>query len=79
MRTGRWRDPIDLWPAWQSIACPTLLVRGAESDILSVEIAKRMLDMQLRARLVEVPGAGHTVPGEQPAAFLRLLRAFLGE
>ena len=31
-------DPIDLWPAWRAIDCPTLLVRGAESDILSATI-----------------------------------------
>jgi len=29
------------------------------------------------ARYAEVPGAGHTVPGDQPAAFVKLLRDFL--
>ena len=77
IRAGRWKDPIDLWPAWAAIACPTLVVRGAESDILSIDIAKRMIETQPHARLVEVPGAGHTVPGDQPAAFLSLVREFL--
>jgi esterase len=77
VRLGKWRDPIDLWPLWSAIACPTLLVRGEESDILSPEIARRMLDTQPRARLIEVPGAGHTVPGDQPDAFRALLGAFL--
>lgn len=78
VRTGRWRDAIDLWPLWEAIACPTLVVRGAESDVLSPEIAKRMLETNARARLVEVAGAGHTVPGDRPDEFHRLLAEFLG-
>ena len=77
VRSGRWSDPIDLWPAWRALACPTLLVRGAESDILTTDIAKRMVDAQPHARYVEVAGAGHTVPGDQPDVFLTLLRDFL--
>jgi|SRR2546421_2264955 len=77
VRGGRWSDPIDLWPAWRAIACPTLLVRGAASDILTADIAKTMLEAQPSARYVEVAGAGHTVPGDQPEAFVKLLREFL--
>jgi pimeloyl-ACP methyl ester carboxylesterase len=78
VRSGRWRDTIDLWPRWRAIACSTLVVRGAESDVLSPDIASRMLAAQPRARLVEVPGAGHSVPGDQPAAFLTIVQEFLG-
>jgi len=78
VRSGQWRDPVDLWPLWSAITCPTLIVRGAESDVLAPETAKRMLATNPHARLVEVPEAGHTVPGEQPAAFQRLLTEFLG-
>lgn len=77
IRQGRLRVPADLWPQWRAIACPTLLVRGAESDVLSDETAKRMIDALPGARLVVVPDAGHTVPGDQPAAFQALLREFL--
>ena len=77
VRNGRWRDPIDLWPLWSAIACPTLIIRGADSDILSPEIAKRMLDTQPRAELVDIPDAGHTVPGDQPQAFMDVLQRFL--
>ena len=77
VRGGRWSDPIDLWPAWRALACPTLLVRGAESDILTGDMAAKMVAEQPHARLAEVPGAGHTVPGDQPAAFIGLLRDFL--
>jgi esterase len=77
IRQGRMRVPADLWPQWRAIACPTLLVRGAESDVLSETTAQRMIDALPAARLVVVPGAGHTVPGDQPAAFQSLLREFL--
>jgi pimeloyl-ACP methyl ester carboxylesterase len=77
IREGRMRTPTDLWPQWRAIACPTLLVRGAMSDVLSDETAKRMVDESSVARLVVVPGAGHTVPGDQPEAFQSLLREFL--
>lgn len=74
--TGR-RDTVDLWAALPRIDCPTLLVRGAESDILSPDIAERMVDALPAGRLVEVAEAGHTVPGDQPLAFARLVREFL--
>jgi pimeloyl-ACP methyl ester carboxylesterase len=77
VRGGLWNDPIDLWPAWRAIRCPTLLVRGSESDILSADIAKAMIETQPLAQLAEVAGAGHSVPGDRPQAFLALLRDFL--
>jgi pimeloyl-ACP methyl ester carboxylesterase len=77
IRQGRMRTPADLWPQWAAIQCPTLLVRGSESDILTDEIAKLMLDRLAHARLAVVPNAGHTVPGDQPAVFQALLREFL--
>ena len=76
-REGRLRAAADLWPLWKAIDVPTLLVRGAESDILTDEIAQQMIEAQPRARLAVVPGAGHTVPGDQPEVFLRLLDEFL--
>jgi esterase len=77
IRQGRMRVPADLWPQWRAIQCPTLLVRGSESDILTDEIAKRMTDALPHARPAVVEAAGHTVPGDQPAAFQALLREFL--
>lgn len=73
------RDIPDLWPDLARITCPTLIVRGAESDVLSPEIAKRMLETLKEGRLVEIPEAGHTVPGDQPDAFIKAIRAFLGD
>ena len=50
---------IDLWPIYERIACPTLVVRGAESDLLSRETAQAMAGRGPRPQLVEVPGVGH--------------------
>lgn len=77
MRLGTRREALNLWEPLARITCPTLLVRGAESDIFSPEIAKRMLAILPDARLVEIAGAGHTVPGDQPEAFAAAVRSFL--
>jgi pimeloyl-ACP methyl ester carboxylesterase len=45
--------------------------------MLSEDTARRMAAELPTARLVVVPGAGHTVPGDQPARFQLLLREFL--
>ncbi len=71
------RDIPNLWPDLGRITCPTLIVRGAESDVLSPEIAKRMLETLKDGRLVEIADAGHTIPGDQPEAFIKAVRAFL--
>ncbi|MEY2687824.1 MAG: hypothetical protein RL375_2022 [Pseudomonadota bacterium] len=48
-----------LWHAYDAITCPTLLLRGAESDLLSVATAQAMTQRGPRARLVEFAGVGH--------------------
>ncbi len=78
MREGR-RDIIDLWEPLGRITCPTLIVRGTESDILSQETAKKMLEVLRDGRLVEVPAAAHTVPVDRPEDFARIVRSFLDE
>ncbi len=50
---------VDLWPVYEALRCPTLLVRGAESDLLAPDIAQAMTRRGPRARLVEVPSVGH--------------------
>jgi pimeloyl-ACP methyl ester carboxylesterase len=76
MRAGR-RDAVDLWEPLPRIACPTLVVRGAESDILSADVAKKMTERLPAGRLVEIEGAGHTVPADRPEEFVRQIQAFL--
>lgn len=48
-----------LWALYDAITAQTLLVRGAESDLLSSETADLMTQRGPRARLVEFAGVGH--------------------
>jgi len=48
-----------LWRSYDAIACPTLLLRGADSDLLSRTTAMAMTGRGPRARLVEFAGVGH--------------------
>jgi pimeloyl-ACP methyl ester carboxylesterase len=67
-----------LWPALQRITCPTLVVWGRNSDVLSEAQARRMVDVLPAAELVVVPGIGHAPTLVEPgvlAALERLLEA----
>jgi len=48
-----------LWQSYDRLACPTLLLRGADSDVLSHETAAAMTQRGPRARLHEFAGIGH--------------------
>jgi len=52
-------DEAILWAAYDAVRCPTLLIRGAESDLLSPETAQNMTQRGPRAQLVELAGIGH--------------------
>jgi pimeloyl-ACP methyl ester carboxylesterase len=69
-------NDIELWPLYDAIACPTLLLRGAASDLLSNDAAMQMSQRGPRAKLVEVPGVGHA-PMLMDAAQVASVREFL--
>ena len=88
---GRWtwkydpalRDPAriavdmdDLWTRAAGIRCPVLIVRGGESDILAPEVAARFAGI-VGAEVRTVPGAGHSVMGDNPGGFLAAVEPFL--
>jgi len=52
-------DPPPLWSLYDAIRCPSLLVRGADSDLLSAADAKSMTERGPKAQLFEVAGVGH--------------------
>lgn len=65
-----------LWQAYDRLQLPTLLLRGADSDLLSHETAQAMTQRGPRARLVEFAGVGHAPTLQQPDQ-LQVVREFL--
>jgi len=68
---------IDLWPPVRDLRCPTLVLRGALSDILSRETAEAMAESNPNIRWVEIPNASHFVHEDNLEAFNREVGSFL--
>ena len=49
----------NLWPLWDAIRCPTLVLRGALSDLLASETAREMTERGPKPRVIEFAGVGH--------------------
>jgi pimeloyl-ACP methyl ester carboxylesterase len=65
-----------LWHGYDRLSCPTLLLRGAQSDLLSPATAQAMTQRGPRARLVEFAGVGHA-PTLVHAEQRKVVREFL--
>jgi esterase len=76
-REDRRPSQEELWPAIATIPCPTLIVRGMETDVLPLQVAQRMLQVMPKAQLAQVERAAHMVMEENPEGFLRVVRDFL--
>ncbi len=50
---------VELWPLYDAVRCPTLLLRGAESDLLTHETALQMGARGPKPRVIEFAGIGH--------------------
>lgn len=60
-----------------SISCPTLLVRGSESEAFSDQDVERVATKMPDATWIRVDGAAHTIQGDNPRDLADALRAFL--
>ena len=67
-----------LWAAYDAIVCPTLLVRGADSDLLTAATAAQMVARGPRPQLVEIAGTGHAPTFVDPAQIAIARRFLLG-
>ena len=67
---------IDLWKTWAAIRCPTLVLRGAESDVLSRDTLLQMQALKPGVEILELPGIGHA-PALMGYDQIAALRAFL--
>ncbi len=66
---------IDMWPVWDAITAPMLVLRGAESDLLLPETLTRMGD---KAATHVVAACGHA-PALMDAATIAVVRAFISD
>lgn len=66
----------DAWPIYDQITAPTLLLRGAVSDLLVPEVAAGMTRRGPKARLVEIAGVGHA-PALDTTEQIALIAEFL--
>ena len=66
-----------LWDLYDAITCSTLLLRGAESDLLTPATAREMQQRGPRPKLVEIAGVGHA-PMFMDDDQIRIVADFLG-
>lgn len=67
------------WPIYDGISAPTLLLRGAQSHVLTPDVAVEMTRRGPRATLVTIPGAGHWPALVKPAETSLVARFLAGE
>jgi esterase len=71
--------PARMWDALTKISCPTLFVRGAESDLVTPQVVDRMLAVVPGSKAVEIAGAAHMVVEDNPDDFNAAVMAFLAD
>jgi pimeloyl-ACP methyl ester carboxylesterase len=65
----------DLWDALREIHCPVLLVRGTRSNVLSADVAQRMVKALAHGSLRELD-AGHNVALDRPKELAKAVVEF---
>ena len=67
----------DLWDCVDRLQCPMMIVRGAETDMLTSEAVQRLHRRVPGSRVSLIEEAGHSVPTDQPAMLALTIREFL--
>jgi pimeloyl-ACP methyl ester carboxylesterase len=70
---------IDPWPMLRHLTCPTLVVWGADGNLLGHGLVERAQEALSNARTVVVPGATHFLPQERPDDVAGLIEGFLAD
>jgi len=78
LRSTELRSPQWLWEYLNQVICPALLVHGIDSDMLTPEVADVVARSLASGSLVHIEHASHSVPGDNPEAFEKAVRDFLG-
>jgi pimeloyl-ACP methyl ester carboxylesterase len=75
-RTGTAARPLDMWVPYARITARTMVIRGADSDILAPDTAERMCRVLPGSKLVEIAGVGHAPTLSEPSS-IAAIRDFL--
>jgi pimeloyl-ACP methyl ester carboxylesterase len=67
-----------IWNIYDAVRCPTLLIRGEHSDVVSRETAAEMTRRGPKAKVVELEGIGHAPTLLNPSQ-IAIVRDFLLE
>jgi pimeloyl-ACP methyl ester carboxylesterase len=67
---------IDLWKTWDEVECPTLVLRGADSEVLLPKTVEEMKQRKADLQVVEFPGVGHA-PALMDEEQIGVVRRFL--
>lgn len=67
---------MELWPLWDAVRCPTLVIRGENSDLLTRDTCQKMAGRGPKAKVVELAGIGHA-PTLMHADQIKIVRDFL--
>jgi pimeloyl-ACP methyl ester carboxylesterase len=67
---------LQLWHLYDAVRCPTLLIRGEHSDVVSVQTAAEMARRGPKAKVAQIPGVGHA-PTLLHADQIAIVRDFL--
>lgn len=70
-------DNVELWELYDAIRCPTLVIRGAQSELLLRETAEEMTRRGPKPELIEIEGAGHA-PALKSKREIDLVLSWLG-
>jgi pimeloyl-ACP methyl ester carboxylesterase len=67
---------MELRPIWNAISCPTLVVHGALSDLLTAATCEKMRQTGPKAKVVDIEAVGHA-PTLMHADQIKIVRDFL--
>lgn len=71
------RRLADLWDSADRIQCPTMIVRGQDTEMLTPEAIQRLHRRIAGSRVSLIEDAGHNVPSDQPSSLALNIREFL--
>jgi pimeloyl-ACP methyl ester carboxylesterase len=72
------KGDMEIWPIYDAIQCPTLVIRGANSDLLARNTVQQMAERGPKAKVAEIPDVGHA-PTLLHADQIAIVRDFLLE